>query len=158
MTPRSITLTFIQNIAYLDFIATVGIRVSQTHPFLLHFTPLQHNMKKSRCVCETLTMPPASTKSKQEAQRATYSAPEYNVPHLLPHLGFLIGPKNTNLVEDIEILLSIDFHQMNANKLKMNTSKTEFIIFGSRKQLDKCSTNVININGDEIDSEHCINI
>ena len=25
---------------------------------------------------------------KQEAQRATYRAPEYNVPHLLPHLGF----------------------------------------------------------------------
>ena len=45
-------------------------------------------------------------KLKQEAQRATYRAPEYNVP---PFWGisqgdnfcFLIGPKNTNLVEDI---------------------------------------------------------
>ncbi len=27
---------------------------------------------------------------------------------------------------------------MNGNKLKMNNSKTEFIMFGSRKQLDKC--------------------
>ena len=26
------------------------------------------------------------------------------------HLVFLIGPKNTNLVEDIEILLPIKFH------------------------------------------------
>ena len=48
-------------------------------------------------------------KIQQEAQRATYRAPEYNVPHLLPHLCFLIGPKNTNFVEDIEILLSINF-------------------------------------------------
>ena len=50
--------------------------------------------------------------NKQEAQRATYRAPEYNVPHLLPHLGFLIGSKNTNLVADIEILLPIKFHQI----------------------------------------------
>ena len=49
---------------------------------------------------------------KQEAPRATYRAPEYNVPHLLPYLGFLIGPKKTNLVEDIEILLSINFRQI----------------------------------------------
>ena len=48
----------------------------------------------------------------QEAQRATYRAPEYNVPHLLPHLGFLIGSKNTNLVADIEILLPIKFHHI----------------------------------------------
>ena len=45
---------------------------------------------------------------------------------------------------------------MKSNKLKMNTSKTEFIIFGSRKQLDRCSTKLININGDEIKLEHCI--
>ena len=50
----------------------------------------------------------------QEAQRATYRAPENNVPHLLPHLGFLIGPKKTNLVEDIEILLSINFRKFNS--------------------------------------------
>ena len=45
---------------------------------------------------------------------------------------------------------------MNGSKLKMNTSKTEFIIFGNRKQLDKCSTNVFNINGVETDSHYCI--
>ena len=31
----------------------------------------------------------------------------------------------------------------NANKLKMNTSKTELVMFGSRQQLDKSSTNEI---------------
>ena len=47
---------------------------------------------------------------KQEAQRATYRAPEYNVLPFWPigqggHLVFPIGPKSTNLVEDVEILL-----------------------------------------------------
>ena len=28
------------------------------------------------------------------------------------HLVFPIGPKNTNLVEDVEILLSVKFHQI----------------------------------------------
>ena len=51
---------------------------------------------------------------KQEAQRATYRAPEYNVPPFWRisqggHLVFPIGPKNTNLVEDIEILLPVKF-------------------------------------------------
>ena len=51
---------------------------------------------------------------KQEAQRATYRAPEYNVPPFLGigqgrHFCLLIGPKNTNLVEDVEILLPVKF-------------------------------------------------
>ena len=39
---------------------------------------------------------------------------------------------------------------MNLNKLKMNNSKTEFIMFGSKAQLNKCSTNVINVAGENI--------
>ena len=51
----------------------------------------------------------------QEAQRATYCAPEYNVPPLWEiyqdgHFCLLIGPKNTNFVEDIEVLLPVKFH------------------------------------------------
>ena len=42
------------------------------------------------------------------------------------------------------------------NKLKMNTSKTEFIMFGGKAQLDKCCTEDINIAGDDIRSEKCI--
>lgn len=39
---------------------------------------------------------------------------------------------------------------MDKNRLKMNTTKTEFILFGFRKQLQKCSTISINIVGDEV--------
>ena len=43
-----------------------------------------------------------------------YCAPEYNVPPFRligqrSHLVFPIGPKNTNLVEDVEILFSVKF-------------------------------------------------
>ena len=36
------------------------------------------------------------------------------------------------------------------NQLKMNTSKTEFILFGSKWQSKKCTTNSINMNGVEV--------
>ena len=53
----------------------------------------------------------------QEAQRATYRAPEYNMPPFWGigqggHLVFPIGPKNTSLVEDFEILLPVKFHHI----------------------------------------------
>ena len=41
----------------------------------------------------------------QKAQRATYRAPEYNLPPFL----FTDRPKNTKLVEDVEILLPVKF-------------------------------------------------
>ena len=45
----------------------------------------------------------------------------------------------------------IIYDWINASKLKMNTSKTEFIMFGSRQQLDKCSTHEILVCGDNIE-------
>ena len=53
-------------------------------------------------------------KLKQEAQRATYRAPEYNLTPFWgishgEHFCLLIGPKNINLVEDVEILLPVKF-------------------------------------------------
>ena len=39
---------------------------------------------------------------------------------------------------------------MNENWLKMNCSKTELILFGSRQHLQKCVTTHINVNGDEV--------
>ena len=36
---------------------------------------------------------------------------------------------------------------MDVNQLKMNSSMTEFILFGSQWQLQKCTTNSINANG-----------
>ena len=39
---------------------------------------------------------------------------------------------------------------MDGNRLKMNDSKTEFIMFGSSKMLTKCITTYININGTRV--------
>jgi exonuclease III len=40
---------------------------------------------------------------------------------------------------------------MDGNRLKMNDSKTEFILFGSRQQLGKCITNSLSVNDCQID-------
>ena len=39
---------------------------------------------------------------------------------------------------------------MASNRLKMNASKTEFILFGSRQQLEKCMTNQIEVDGEYV--------
>ena len=39
---------------------------------------------------------------------------------------------------------------MDKNRLKMNTTKTEFILFGFRKQLQKCYTKSVSIVGNEV--------
>ena len=62
-------------------------------------------------LCAILTIFPFTTK--QEAQRATYRAPEYNVQPFLRESAreaiLFFGPKNINLVEDVEILLPVNF-------------------------------------------------
>ena len=39
---------------------------------------------------------------------------------------------------------------MNKNRLKMNNDKTEFVLFGSKPQLDKCKTKALNVDNTEI--------
>ena len=39
---------------------------------------------------------------------------------------------------------------MDQNRLKMNSDKTEFILIGSRQQLQKCHSKQININSENI--------
>ena len=39
---------------------------------------------------------------------------------------------------------------MDQNRLKMNSSKTEFILFGFRKQLEKCAASSIKVNDSEV--------
>ena len=58
-----------------------------------------------------------------------------------------------NAIRELECCASTINKWMNENKLKMNTSKTEFIMFGSISQLDKCNTKQINIAGDTVDSQ-----
>ena len=40
---------------------------------------------------------------------------------------------------------------MNENRLKMNNNKTEFILFGSKLQLDKCKIKTLNVDNTEIE-------
>ena len=54
-------------------------------------------------------------KNPNEAQRVTYRAPEYNVPPFWrigqgSQFCLLIGQNNTNMVEDVEIMLPVKFH------------------------------------------------
>ena len=45
---------------------------------------------------------------------------------------------------------------MDANRLKMNGSKTEFIMFGHHKQLQKFITSSFNIDGDSVNRLHIV--
>ena len=60
---------------------------------------------------------------KQEAQRATYRVPEYNVPAFWQisqggNFCLLISLKNTNLVEDVKILLPVKFRWIPFNDFR----------------------------------------
>ena len=45
---------------------------------------------------------------------------------------------------------------MTQNKLKMNESKTEFIVFGTRKQLSKVHQTAISVGGEDITAKQCV--
>ena len=45
---------------------------------------------------------------------------------------------------------------MDHNQFCMNNAKTEFILFGSRHQLQKCTTKSLSANGEEIPCSNCI--
>ena len=59
-------------------------------------------------------------------------------------------------VKDLQDCLSSVKDWMDENQLKMNSSKTEIIIFGSRQQLTKITMKSMIINGDKIDIDNCI--
>ena len=59
-------------------------------------------------------------------------------------------------VTDLQDCLSSVKDWMDENWLKMNSSKTEVIIFGSRHQLSKTITNSMCINGENIEISDCI--
>jgi hypothetical protein len=61
-----------------------------------------------------------------------------------------------NAMQELEQCAMIINDWMNENKLKMNSSKTEFIMFGSRQQLDKCVSTSINIANDNIEKQKYI--
>ena len=53
-------------------------------------------------------------------------------------------------IQNLEQCLDSIKTWMDLNHLKMNSSKTEFTLFGSKWQLQKCITNTINANGAEV--------
>ena len=76
----------------------------------------------------------------QEAQRATYRAPEYNVPPFWGigqdrHFRLLISPKNTNLVEGIEILLLVKFRWIPFSSFRGEVENMSQLIRGQGSHL-----------------------
>ena len=72
--------------------------------------------------------------------------------------------KANNREQEVETMNSLEQclldvnRWMNQNRLKMNTEKTEFIIFGSGQNLPKCSTKNINICGDMVEHSNKIRL
>ena len=54
------------------------------------------------------------------------------------------------VISDLEMCTTRINNWMKVNRLKMNTDKVEFILFGSRYYLHKCETSSINIYGDTV--------
>ena len=54
--------------------------------------------------------------------------------------------EETSMIKSLELYMNDIKDWMDSNKLKMNTTKTEFIIFGSKKQLQKCTTETLKVN------------
>ena len=53
-----------------------------------------------------------------------------------------------NSIKSLEDCLISTWEWMNENRLKMNTTKTELILLGSRQQLAKCKTSSMDVCGD----------
>ena len=56
-----------------------------------------------------------------------------------------------SVVQGLEKSLATIKQWMGSNKLQMNPSKTELILFGNRSQLDKCVTSHITVSGDRVE-------
>ena len=61
-----------------------------------------------------------------------------------------------NTMRDLESCAERIKNWMDGNRLKMNDSKSEFIMFGSNKMLTKCTTADMNINGTRVKKQKVI--
>ena len=77
------------------------------------------------------------------------------------HSTYLCFDPNDNAGEQ-EIIQSLEEKLvkvntwMNLNRLKLNPDKTEFILFGSRQQLNKCKSNEISVVDAGVERSNCI--
>ena len=64
--------------------------------------------------------------------------------------------EETSVIRSPELGMNDIKDWMDSNRLKMNTAKTEFIMFGSKKQLQKCTTKTLKVNNDMVDVSNTI--
>ena len=70
--------------------------------------------------------------------------------------------RGNNRIEEISMIRSLELCMndikdwMDSNRLKMNATKTEFIMFGSKKQLQKCTTESLKVNNDIVPTSDTI--
>ena len=70
--------------------------------------------------------------------------------------------RTNNRIEEIHMIRSLELCMndikdwMDINRLKMNATKTEFIMFGSKKQLQKCTTESLKVNNDIVPTSETI--
>ena len=65
--------------------------------------------------------------------------------------SFTVDTNNEEMsIRALENCLVITGKWMNENRLKMNTSKIEIILIGSRQKISKCNTSSINVCGDQV--------
>ena len=65
-------------------------------------------------------------------------------------------PNETNTIHSLTDVTTVIKSWMDENKLKMNNDKTEFILFGSRQQLRKTHTTILDVNSVFIDRSDCV--
>ena len=58
--------------------------------------------------------------------------------------------EEANTIETLQCTIKLIKDWMDLNRLRMNNDKTEFVLIGSRQQLNKAETSVFNINGELI--------
>ena len=66
------------------------------------------------------------------------------------------GIEETSTIRSLELCMTNIKDLMDSNRLNMNTTKTEFIMFGLKKQLQKCITETLKVNDDMVPRSNTI--
>ena len=129
----------------------VNIREHNSAPRELSFS-----VPQGSCALPVLYLAYASTLEKEVSQNIGIHG--YADDHALRKTFSANSRVEENMaIKDMEdSSINVIKSWMDANRLKMNGSKTEFIMFGHRKQLQKCITSSINIDGDSVNRLHIV--
>ena len=105
---------------------------------------LEFSVPQGSCAGPVLYLAYASTM--QEIIPSSIGLYGYADDHALK-VNFKAHDRNAekSCINDIENCMCSIKEWMDSNRLKMNSAKTEFILFGNQRQLQKCSTNSINV-------------